>query len=66
MESRLEEEDFFGIGGGLGWKIRGFWIRSLGSCSGEVVLGRKRYRRRSLKRRRYWRFYLELSWVEKR
>uniref|UniRef100_F7DAK1 HEXIM P-TEFb complex subunit 2 n=2 Tax=Equus caballus TaxID=9796 RepID=F7DAK1_HORSE len=66
MESRLEEEDPPGTGGGLGWKTRGPWTRSPGSCSGEAVLGRKRHRRRPSKRRRHWRPYLELSWAEKR
>ncbi|XP_077020214.1 protein HEXIM2 [Tamandua tetradactyla] len=65
MESHSEDEDLVGAGRGLGWNGRSPRTRSPGACSAEAVLGRKKHRRRSSKRKRHWRPYLELSWAEK-
>nr|BAF02367.1 HEXIM2 protein [Bos taurus] len=65
MESHSEEEDRPGAGGGLGWNGRSPRTQSLGACSAEAMLARKKHRRRPSKRKRHWRPYLELSWAEK-
>ncbi|KAI4533687.1 hypothetical protein MG293_016706 [Ovis ammon polii] len=65
MESHSEEEDPPGAGGGLGWNGRSPQAQSLGACSAEAMLARKKHRRRPSKRKRHWRPYLELSWAEK-
>ncbi|XP_069884021.1 protein HEXIM2 [Dipodomys merriami] len=64
-ESISEDEDLAGAGSGPGCSKGGPRTQSAGACASGAVLGRKKHRRRSSKRKRHWRPYLELSWAEK-
>nr|XP_004655380.2 protein HEXIM2 [Jaculus jaculus]XP_045014026.1 protein HEXIM2 [Jaculus jaculus]XP_045014027.1 protein HEXIM2 [Jaculus jaculus]XP_045014028.1 protein HEXIM2 [Jaculus jaculus]XP_045014029.1 protein HEXIM2 [Jaculus jaculus]XP_045014030.1 protein HEXIM2 [Jaculus jaculus] len=63
-EIHSEDEDLAPAASGPGCNSRGSKTDGAG-CSVEAVLGRKKHRRRSSKRKRHWRPYLELSWAEK-
>ncbi|KAM4844507.1 protein HEXIM2 isoform 1-T3 [Thomomys bottae] len=64
-ESNSEDEYLAGIRNDPGCSNGGARTQCIVACASGAVLGRKKHRRRSSKRKRHWRPYLELSWAEK-